>query len=288
MIIKHVGIYANSRREDVHRLCVRVADVLKERQVEVYTIINEEPRIGKEYAVNLETFRQKVQLLLVIGGDGTFLRGAKFVGDADIPLLGINKGHLGFLSEIEVEEFFKDIDRILSGKCTIEPRMMIEGTVTRGGKVISCGHALNELVIERQNRENTIGCEVYLGSALIDRYIGDGLIIATPTGSTGYSLSAGGPLIYPGTDCLIVTPICAHFLGTPAVIVPANQSIDVKITKCATSAYVNLDGVNAICLKRGDYVRVQRSDIETQMMHVRRHPFFEAVRNKLLNRNYRK
>lgn len=288
MAIEHIGLYANSGREDIRALCAYVVDQLHERGVSVYAHRDAAIPLSTLPRLEAGTFLDTVDLLLVIGGDGTFLRAAHLVGVAGIPMLGINKGHLGFLSELEEEEFFRAIDDILAGKFNIEPRMMIAADVYRGDVCIGRVTGLNDLVINRNRDDNTIACEVFLGNALVDRYSGDGMIVATPTGSTGYSLSAGGPLIYPGTDCLIVNPICSHFLGTRSVIVPADDAIDVVITRSNDHAYFVADGVMAMELTVGDRLHVTRAKEEIRLVHVREHPFFEAVRNKLLNRDYRK
>lgn len=288
MSYQQIGIYVNGSREDIRRLTTDVADALRAKGAIPYLPEGHVTPIEGIEALDLEVFLDTVDMVLVIGGDGTFLRAAGLVGTAGIPMLGINKGHLGFLSELEEEEFFESIDLILSGKLRHVPRMMISAIVERNGIPIGTATGLNDLVLNRNREENSMTCEVYLGEALIDRYSGDGLIVATPTGSTGYSLSAGGPLIYPGTDCLIVTPICSHFLGTRAVIVPADHAIDVVITRAERPVYFVADGGRPQELLEGDRLHVTRAETRIELLHVREHPFFEAVRNKLLNRDYRK
>lgn len=287
-MIKHIGLYANSQREDIRELCTYVVDTLQQHGISVYAHSDAALPISTLSRLDAKEFNDTVDLLLVIGGDGTFLRAAHLVGVYGIPMLGINKGHLGFLSELEEEEFFRAINDILAGRYNIESRMMISAEVYRKNTYLGRVSGLNDLVINRNRDDNTIACEVFLGEALVDRYSGDGLIVATPTGSTGYSLSAGGPLIYPGTDCLIVNPICSHFLGTRSVIVPADDAIDVVITRSNHVTYFVADGVQAMELLEGDRLHVTRAKEEIHLVHVREHPFFEAVRNKLLNRDYRK
>lgn len=282
------GIYVNGSREDIRELTERVAEALRDKGAMPYLLSDQAEEISGIERLTASTFLDTVELVLVIGGDGTFLRAVHLVGKAGIPMLGINKGHLGFLSELEEEEFFEAIDVILSGTLSTAPRMMIAADVYRKDKKIAEAVGLNDLVLNRNREENTMACEVYLGDALIDRYSGDGLIVATPTGSTGYSLSAGGPLIYPGTDCLLVTPICSHFLGSRAVIVPAMEAIDVLITRAEKPVYFVVDGGTQCELLEGDRLHMTRAAAKIDMVHVREHPFFEAVRNKLLDRNYRK
>ena len=289
MTIKRIALYANiTRLHTQQRTIEEIVLLLQKRDVEVVTSIQLPQNISHVKVQPEAWIQQHCQLVLVIGGDGTFLRAAHSLGVHGLPMLGINKGHLGFLSELEEDAFVQHLDSLIQGHFQIEKRMLIQAHIYRDQVKIGSAFGLNDLVINRHHNENSIDIEVYHGKSLIDRYSGDGLILATPTGSTGYALSAGGPLIYPGTDCLLVTPICSHFLGTRAVIVPATDTLDIKITRMQEKAYFVADGLACYDLLEGDYIHVERSKDMIQMVHLCEHPFFEAVRHKLLNRDYRK
>ena len=283
-----VGMYYNVKRNDIAAIAQHVAQLFTERQVTVFAGDQlQASRAGIRYLPRPQ-FLQSISLMVVIGGDGTFLRAASIVRSAGIPMIGINQGTLGFLAELEVEEFEERLDQLIAVDYDIEERMTISGELYRNGACICQTIGLNDVTINRDPVENTLELDVYLKDQLIDSYQADGIIIATPTGSTGYSLSAGGPLIYPGTDCLIVNPICAHVLGTNAIIVPADGGIEVHLTRSLKDAYLLTDGRYATHLRRGDTVRVNKANMPTRIVQLEKHQFFETVRNKLLDRNYRR
>lgn len=282
-----VGIYYNGNRKDIAQVAQHVAGLFAAHQVDVFSGDTlQAEQAGISY-LPLSEFLARITLMVVIGGDGTFLRAAAMVREAGIPLIGINQGTLGFLAELELEEFEEKLDRLIAADYAIEERMTISGELYREGACLCKTVGLNEVTINRDPVENTLELGVYLGEELIDSYKADGIIVATPTGSSGYSLSAGGPLIYPGTDCLIVNPICAHMLGTDAVIVPAVGDIRIHLTRSTKDAYLLTDGRYATHLRQGDVVRIYKADTPTRIVHTEKHQFFETVRNKLLDRSYR-
>ncbi|MFP5527353.1 NAD(+)/NADH kinase [Peptococcus simiae] len=288
MSITSVGLYANFEREGVEDLCDEIIAELVQRNVRVYATTDSAFTNIDVELLPRRSLLKTIELMLVIGGDGTFLRAATDLAGAPIPMLGINKGHLGFLSELEVEDFFPMLDRILAGEFSIEYRMKIAATLIRDGEIIAEIIGLNDVVINRNPLDNTIALDVYMGEALVDHYRGDGLIVATPTGSTGYSFSAGGPLIYPGTDCLIVNPICAHLMGVRSIIIPADESVDVFLGRGRSGAYLVADGVNPMLMQLGDHLHVERAPSTVQLVHLRDHPFFQAVHTKMLNTSERR
>ena len=189
-----------------------------------------------------------------------------------------------FKGNMDIEK----LEQLIAGNYRTEARMTICGELYRDGARICQTVGLNDVTINRDPVENTLELDVYLEEQLVDSYQADGIIIATPTGSTGYSLSAGGPLIYPGTECLIVNPICAHVLGTNAIIVPAAGGIEIHLTRSSKDAYLLTDGRYATHLRQGDTVRVYKAETPTRIVQLEKHQFFETVRNKLLDRNYRR
>lgn len=284
-----VGMYYNVKRDDISAIARYVAKLLADHGVAVYAGDQQLAAGAGIHFLPSPQFLQTITLMVVIGGDGTFLRAANIVRDAGIPLIGINQGNLGFLAELELEEFEDQLSALIAEDYAIEERMSIGAELFRDGALLCHTIGLNDITVNRHPVENTLELDVYyLGDQLIDSYQADGIIIATPTGSTGYSLSAGGPLIYPGTDCLILNPICAHILGTNAIIVPADGMIDVHLTRSTEDAYLLTDGRCATHLRQGDMVRVYKAGTPTRIVQLEEHQFFDTVRNKLLNRNYRR
>lgn len=283
-----VGLYYNVKRSDTCAIARHVADLFHAHQVAVYASDQLQASRAEVPYLPRPQFLQTITLMVVIGGDGTFLRAASVVRSARIPLIGINQGTLGFLAELELEDFEGRLDSLIAGEYGIEERMTISGELYRDDACICQTIGLNDVTINRDPVENTLELDVYLEEQLIDCYQADGIIVATPTGSTGYSMSAGGPLIYPGTECLIVNPICAHVLGTNAIIVPAADSIDIHLARSSKDAYLLTDGRYATHLRQGDTVRIHKADLATRIVQMEKHQFFETVRNKLLDRNYRR
>lgn len=281
MKISHIGLFINERAK-VKTLAERVSQLLLEKGAFVY-LLEEQASEDTKNATILDkaTFLDTIDFLLVIGGDGTFLRGANLVALKNIPILGINKGRLGFLSELEDCDVKKAIDKVLLGEFDLEPRMMIHVSHFRNGECIGESSGLNDITINRNPMETTLYCEAYLLHEKIDEYLGDGLIVATPTGSTGYSMSVGGPLIYPGTDCFIITPIAPHNLGTRPVIVPADSRVHIYLTDDTKEAYLFCDGRLVGNMTSGDKIIVKQAREVIHLVHLRPHRFFETVRSKL-------
>lgn len=285
---KGIGLFFNTNNNETVNIAKYIVEKFYKYKVMVCT---EDSTIADLVDIPLfsrKEFKSNIRLMLVIGGDGTFLKAANIVHEALVPILGINRGHLGFLSELEVEEFESNLERIIRGKYDIEKRMTIRGEIYRDNQRIGSAIALNDISINRHPVENTLHFEAYLQDQYIDSYIGDGMVVATPTGSTAYSFSAGGPLIYPGTNCLIVNPICAHILGTSPLIIPADGTINILMKRCEEDAYFVADGRKAIRIQQGDRIQISQSEHFVQMVQLKDHQFFETVRHKLLNRNYRK
>ena len=236
---------------------------------------------AKYYENNLikDEYLQDVQAIIVLGGDGTMLRAARTVGK-DIPFLGINLGTLGFLAEVEVANLYKAIDRLLADDYRIEKRMMIEGRV--GDKVY---HSLNDIVITRAGFSRIIGLAVYVNGELLDTYEADGVIISTPTGSTGYNLSAGGPIISPRTKAIVVTPISPHSFSAKSVVFDSLDNISVEIVKKRktqdTEAIVSFDGDNNMELSAGDVVNAGISSKEVSLIKMYDVNFYSVLRDKI-------
>lgn len=288
MSFKHIGLYGyfEAKAESL-AVAKQVVDYLAQYELSIYALEDNVALAPYVTLLSADSFIEQIDMLIVIGGDGTFLRGADLVMHQKVPMIGINKGYLGFLSEIEENELELSLDKIFSGQFSLDERMMIKGEVRRNGELIKSFSALNDIVINRHTFHNNIGCEVYLETQFIDYYSGDGMIIATPTGSTGYSLSAGGPLIYPGTDCIIVNPICPHQLGAGAAVVPSDSNIHVVITRAEKEAYAFVDGRYIETLNQGDRLIIKKSELVALLIHVQEHPFFKTVRNKLVDQTCR-
>lgn len=226
---------------------------------------------------------EKADIALVLGGDGTILQVAAECAKLEIPILGVNLGRIGFMSEIEEEDIELAADKLMGGEYIIEKRMMLQTEINRDGQLQGTFHALNDVVISKTADVKLISTEVYSGKEKINEYISDGLIISTPTGSTGYNLSAGGPVINPKMNVLAATPICAHMLTARPMIIPDTPSIKIKMGDkfSANEAVVSSDGDNIGYIKTGDEIIISRSKYETRLIRMGSSSFYDILIKKL-------
>jgi len=223
---------------------------------------------------------KEVECALVLGGDGTLIRAARELAEFDIPLLGINMGTLGYLTEVEIEECEGALNRLFADDFHIEERMMLRGKVN--GQLEDT--ALNDVVVTRDGYLRTILFHVYVNEVLLHKYSADGMIISTPTGSTGYNLSAGGPIVQPTASIILLTPICPHDLNTSSIVLSPTDSITIQIVgeeNRQIPAVVTFDGVELIPLKIGESVRVRKSSQVTKIIKLSKESFMHTMRNKM-------
>ncbi|HTG31247.1 MAG TPA: NAD(+)/NADH kinase [Methylomirabilota bacterium] len=220
-------------------------------------------------------------LLLVLGGDGTLLAAARVAAPRGIPILPINMGSLGFLTSFMLEELYPALEDILAGRLTISERVMLRAELQRGGKILDKQTVLNEVVINKGALARMIELELSIDQDFVCRYRADGLIVASPTGSTAYSLSAGGPIVHPSVESFIITPICPHTLSDRPVVVGDNSIIEVKLSAGTESVFLTLDGQKGIPLQATDRVRISRAQQLLKLIQTPNKSYFEILRNKL-------
>lgn len=234
-----------------------------------------------EVAAELDGF----QCILVLGGDGTLLNAATAVSHVDILLFGVNMGTVGFLTEGEPSDRKELVDRLRADNFTIQERMMLRGTLVRQGGAVMRKRALNDIVISRAGFSRLIGLDVYVNGSLLNSYEGDGIIISTPTGSTGYNLSAGGPIVDPTAELMVITPICPHSLTSKSIVLPRSAQVSIVVTKKRktqdTEAIVSFDGGNDCELSVGDSIDVCASSRTTKLIKTSDVNFYEILRGKL-------
>ena len=222
----------------------------------------------------------QVDLLLVLGGDGTLLSMARLVGDLGVPILGVNLGGLGFLTALTVDELFPALEAYLDDALVIEERMMLAAAVSREGERLSEYVALNDVVITKSAMSRIIRLEVAVDQQLATGYRADGLIISTPTGSTAYCLSAGGPIVFPTMDAMVLTPICSHTLTNRPIVLPAHQRIEVRLLT-DQDVMLTADGQVGFALKQWDTVEVRRAAARIRLLRFPQKHFFSVLRTKL-------
>ena len=228
--------------------------------------------------LSLDEIGQTADLAIVMGGDGTMLSVARSLIDADVPLIGINRGRFGFLTDLRAEDMLVEIDRMLAGEFIQEPRMLLSTEVVRNGEVIYSSHALNDVVIKSGLR--LIELEVEIDGMFVSKQRSDGLILSTPTGTTAYALSAGGPILHPNLEAISLIPICPHTLSNRPIAVNSNSRIVVTVVQF-DEAQLSFDGQFQLVLAVGDKVMVRRAEKTISLLHPIEYCYFDMLRNKL-------
>ena len=229
---------------------------------------------------DLDQELKDADLLMCFGGDGTILHSSKAATRMGVPVLGVNIGTMGFMAELESSEM-KELSRLTEGRYTVEERMMLHVTAERDGQILLEEDALNDAVITKGAVARTIQLAVSCDGAEVMSFGGDGVIISTPTGSTAYAMSAGGPIVEPTTENIILTPICAHDMQTKTIVTAPTRKITVEVGRIGRkNAFLSVDGGRALRLNTGDIVRISRSQFTTRLVHLTERNFFEIVKNK--------
>lgn len=226
-----------------------------------------------------------IDCAIVIGGDGSLIEVARLFWDKDIPILGINMGTLGYLTEVEVGSINEAMEQVLKGDYVLERRMMLEGIFQgHDGKEIS-DVSLNDIVVSRKGELHIIHFRLYVNGELLNDYEADGVVLSTPTGSTAYNLSAGGPIVEPTASLIVITPICSHALNTRSIVLSSDDEIEIAIgpgrNGSREEVYVAFDGADTVSLKTGDTVKVRRSHASTTIMKLSKVSFLETLRRKM-------
>jgi NAD+ kinase len=221
----------------------------------------------------------------ILGGDGTLLNVARQASCTQVPLLGINLGHLGFLTEIEVKDMYEAFERIINGDYKIEKRIMLEAFIENNNQSTRNFIALNDIVITKSNFSRIVSYSIYINDNFVDLLTADGIVVSSPTGSTAYSLSAGGPIVAPDVDALIVTPICPHTLDSRPTIVSSNDLVRIAVSKSNnTEIVMTVDGQEGIRLKPGDIVTIKKSRYYANLVKLNDRNFFDVLRGKMSER----
>ncbi|MCS1350793.1 NAD(+)/NADH kinase [Mechercharimyces sp. CAU 1602] len=281
MVTKRIGIIANKEKPKAESVTKELVLLLEERGSDVLVDPIMAERIDRpELGIELEHFPSRVDMLFVLGGDGTLLGIARQFAAHDLPLLGFNLGHLGFLSEAEPEDLACAIDRVLAKDYILEERMMLDAEVIRGGIPLEKSISLNEVGIAN-SFSRMITTKVYMDNAYLGTYSGDGIIVSSPTGSTAYSLSCGGPIVWPSVQTLLLTPICPHTLTARPMVLPADATIEIVVSASHEDIGLTIDGQLGIRLQIDDVIRIRQSSYRTTLVKWRERSFFEVVRKKL-------
>lgn len=261
-------------------LILQISDWLKPRGAELYTLIEAASYSGIQ-ALSDEDFTNMVEMILVLGGDGTFLGAGRLSLKRSVPILGVNLGRLGFLTEITIQELFPVLQRLEVGDVRLETRHVLHARVKREGQTLFEDNVINDAVISKTTIARLLEIETQVDGNFLALFKADGLIIATPTGSTAYSLAAGGPIVFPTMEAIIMTPICAHSLNQRPLVVPDRLTISVRVQTPATNSALTLDGQSVRSLEEGEYVEIERSPLHLTVIKSPFMSYFDILKSKL-------
>lgn len=282
--IKTIGLFGKYADHSVGTDIIQLAHWLQERGmstiVEASTAVRLDENVGPAKA--LPEIGKHIDLAIVIGGDGTLLNVARRLAEAEVPLVGVNMGRLGFLTDIPAEHMLPEIEKILGGEYEIEERFMLYTEIMRNGRIVHTANALNDVIIGKGELSRMIELEVYQDGEFVHSMRGDGIIVATPTGSTAYALSAGGPILSPDLPALVLVPICPHTLSNRPIVVGSDSVVELVVTGVVEQhTAATFDGQEMYPLEANDRVYVRRSPHPVHLIHPSGRSHYEVLRAKL-------
>lgn len=276
--MNRIGITTKPDDARAEELALELCTWLQQRNCEVF--LDEHVGSARGNIIPLDAMPEQVELMIVLGGDGTLLTvGRRFIGH-DTPILGINLGRLGFLTDTPIGSMFDVVEKVLAGTGITRRHFGLKAETWRGKERLSCGYAMNDVVLQRNDHPRMIEFEMSVRDQFVFRLRADGLVLATPAGSTAYALSAGGPIVHPEVDAIAVAPICPHILSNRPIVVPGNDQIELKLIDSPAPAALNLDGQEHMELLAGDRIAVQKSGHITLIYLPDRH-YYDMLRTKL-------
>lgn len=279
---KTIALAGKYNSHEISGALLQLAAFLKQAGYEIIIATMTAERIGSTgYPVaDLSDIGQRADLVIIFGGDGTMLNIARALIAFDIPLVGINQGRVGFLTDLSVSDMVESLTRILAGEYESEQRFMARATVQREGLIVSEACAFNDIVISKGATGRLIEMEVFIDDEFVYSQRSDGIVIATPTGSTAYALSSGGPILHPTLEALVIVPVCPHTLSNRPIAVGSHFVIDIVVTD-AQDAAVHFDGQTRFGLKEKDKVSVRRSKNDIRLLHPTGYSYYNMLRQKL-------
>jgi NAD+ kinase len=278
---KTIGIACKPSPKETRSLVESVFSWLEARNVT--TVFDDETArlIGRKGGRSRESLPRHCDVVVTIGGDGTLLSVARWACRTRTPILGMNLGSLGFLTEVTREDLFPRLEEILQGRHEVESRMMLSARVYRGSRTLSSLSVLNDMVINKSALARILDLSVSIDGRYVANYRADGLIVATPTGSTAYSLSAGGPIILPSVGAIVLTPICPHTLTNRPLVIPPDAAVEIRLMSPPEDVLMTLDGQVGRPIRAGERIRILRSEEEVLLIRSANRNYFDLLRQKL-------
>jgi NAD+ kinase len=280
--IKSVGLFGNPLKIDLPGAVQTIVSLCTAAGVSVFASDDLSGAVPAAIAVlPNEELIEKVDVIIALGGDGTMLRAGRVLGLSGVPLLGVNLGSLGYLTDVPLDELAEAVEKLLAGQFHIDTRARVYCSVWRGSAKIATANALNDLVVNMGPLPRALDMELLMDGDSLGRFLGDGIIVSTPTGSTAYNLSAGGPICQSTVDCLLVAPICPHSLGMRPLIVAGDTKIELILHETGEGAVLTADGQRTHTLANGDRLSFKESHREVNLIKVPQSSFYRVLRHKL-------
>src|SRR6185437_15013949 len=281
-MIRTAGIICKPIKEVVSSVVPPLVEWLRGHKIEVLIDQETQACVGVvSHALSRDALGEKIEILIVLGGDGTLLSAARALGGHRVPILAVNLGGLGFLTSVTLDELYPMLEQVLAGQHRTIERMMLEAQILRDGKTAERQSALNDAVMNKAALARMLDFDVYVDKDHVGRYRADGLIVATPTGSTAYSLAAGGPVVHPDLDALVITPICPHMLTNRPLVVPDTACVEIDFSEAEEPVYLTLDGQVGLQLRLNDRVAFTKSASRVRFVRPAQKTYFEVLRSKL-------
>jgi NAD+ kinase len=277
-----VAIISKPNHPELSTLVPRLLEWMREHKYEVVT--DEETATfvkGTKAFPRHDIAAQEPDFVIVLGGDGTLLAAARSVSQANIPILAVNLGSLGFLTEVALSELFPTLESIKQDCCARDVRSMLHCELLRGGQAVGSYEALNDVVASKSNIARMADFDVSVNRKFVSNYKADGVIVATPTGSTAYSLAAGGPIVVPGVDAIIITPVSPHALTNRPLVLRGDSEIEIVVKNTQEGAFLTVDGQTGVEIQGGDRIVCRKSEHQVRLFRMTQRTFFDVLRAKL-------
>ncbi len=280
-----IAIFMNDQKSHVYDLAESITAFFEEHGVQVYHP-KEKPGfscVGDIEQTYLDGF-SSVDMILVLGGDGTILAVTHLLTDWNLPILGINMGKMGFLAEVELENLFAALEDVIAGNYSIDERMMIGADIVRSGETVAKLYGLNDIIVNKGILARTVVIDIYVDGEFVIEYPSDGVIVATPTGSTAYSLSAGGPIVDPNLSLMVINGVCPHLLHARPLVVSGHAKVDIVFHSNTAKGVVTADGQHPFFLEDLDHIQISSFDKKARLVRLGEKHFYDTLNNKLRER----
>ncbi|TKB82148.1 MAG: NAD(+) kinase [Nitrospira sp.] len=280
-MMKRIAVLTKPKLPEVKATLQSLVSWIRSHDREVLLYSKTASLIGEPATYDKKQIAEFADLLLVLGGDGTMLNAARLVEERQVPILGVNMGGLGFLTEVGAGDLYPALERVIAQDYRIEERLMLRGQLHRHGEHVAQSTVLNDIIVSKGALSRMIEVQATVDGHVVTKLRGDGLIVSTPTGSTAYSMSAGGPILHPSVNALILTPICPHTLTHRPLLIPSNAALELMLMSQDEGAMVTFDGQVGVAMSPGDTVTITASPHKTRLVRFPERTYYDTLRMKL-------